>query len=66
MTKNGSVWLCLVCNLEKRFKVHMIDHVESKHVEQADRLVYTCYLCNNAFSSRNSFRTHRSRFHKQS
>ena len=62
MQKIGQNWCCLICCYEQPAKKQMFDHIESKHIELSERPNYVCYACNTSFTSRNSYRTHKSRF----
>jgi len=61
--KNGFIWMCVECGFERRANENVIDHVESNILQLNIRPPYTCTLCTLHFSSRNSFRTHKSRYH---
>lgn len=51
----GGLWTCQVCGYTSKYKSHMIEHVEAKHVEHPP---YVCGICDKQFKARNGFRQH--------
>ena len=61
MFKEDSVWHCVDCGHSSRFKGDVAKHVEAKHIETEG---FNCNYCSKFFTSRNSLKSHISRFHR--
>ena len=61
---NANGWQCLVCQREYKSnqRTNLKNHIEAKHI---DHISFTCCACGGVFSSRASFRTHCSSFHRE-
>jgi hypothetical protein len=57
------VWKCTFCEYSSKSKTHMMEHVESKHVD--DGLAYACKFCPRTLKARNMLRKHVHSSHKQ-
>ncbi|XP_023319847.1 protein tramtrack, beta isoform isoform X11 [Eurytemora carolleeae] len=65
-TKLGKLegqWTCFVCEYTSKYKSHVIEHVEAKHV---DHPPYICGICGKNFKARNGYRQHFVKYHKLS
>ena len=51
----ASAWVCLECGYQSK-KSHVMEHVESKHVDHPG---YVCPLCPKVFQTRGSLRQHK-------
>jgi len=58
MTKLENTWACRECPYNSRNKTHVVEHVESKHVEH---MGYECPFCNKIYKNRSSYRQHKCR-----
>ena len=54
-------WQCGACGWETRTKTRLWEHVEAMHVSSAG---HTCELCLRVCPSRNAYKVHKSRYHK--
>ena len=59
--KQESSRICKVCGQEG-LRTSIIDHIEANHLEG---ICIPCDNCDKTFSSKNSFSSHKSRFHRQ-
>ena len=57
------VWQCATCGWQSKFKTRLYEHVEAKHVETGG---YSCPLCEKFCSSKNAFKLHKSKYHRNS
>jgi hypothetical protein len=55
-------WFCQACDKTTTTKTHMVDHVESKHIEG---LSLSCPYCASMFGSRGKLRIHVSNKHRE-
>ncbi len=57
MSRGGrGVWICSDCQYETKKKFHMMEHIESKHIQ--DGLGYQCEVCSNVYKTRSNLRVH--------
>jgi len=57
----SSVWACSECEYNSKFKHNVFEHIESKHVGSYG---YPCSVCNKVCPTKNAFRIHNIRYHK--
>lgn len=55
-------WRCLTCGWETHARARLWEHVEATHVVTSG---YPCELCHKICPSKNAYKTHKSRYHKQ-
>ena len=55
MSRHGSVWMCSECEHVFHRKLHLLDHIESKHVPH---LPYMCNMCTRKCKTMRSLRNH--------
>ena len=55
------VWQCKACNLIKKMKSHVVEHIEASHISG---LRFKCPYCAMWIKSRNGLRTHVHNKHK--
>jgi len=60
LAKLAGQWVCFVCEYTSKYKSHVIEHVEAKHV---DHPPYVCGICEKTFKARNGFRQHFVKYH---
>lgn len=58
----GSVWSCIECGYQSKYKTNVLEHVESKHVESGGAL---CSICNAVCVNRKGLRNHVYKYHRQ-
>ena len=57
----GTVWNCGRCNKQNKTKSHMVDHIESAHLQNTAR---PCPYCGKPQKNRNCLRVHVSTYHR--
>jgi len=61
MQKSDGLWMCLTCGWKTKIRARLWEHVESNHVHSSG---YTCPICSKFCSSKNAFKIHKTRYHK--
>jgi len=61
MQKSDGGWLCLTCGWKTKIRARLWEHVESNHVQSSG---YTCPMCSKFCPSKNAFKIHKTRYHK--
>ena len=63
LAKVGNQWKCLICDALYVQRVRCETHIEATHLQ--DEAIYTCQYCSNTFKTRNAYRVHISKRHKE-
>lgn len=56
-------WQCVSCGWESKFRARLWEHIESVHVKTSG---YSCEICEKFCPSKNAYKIHKSRYHRQS
>ena len=58
----GTIWNCGRCEKQIKTKSHMVDHIESAHLQNTSR---SCPQCGKPQKNRNCLRVHISTYHRE-
>ena len=54
-------WRCAICGWETKARARLWEHIESSHVQTNG---YTCDICEKFCPSKNAFKVHKTRYHR--
>ena len=63
LAKVGNQWKCLICDALYLKRNGAESHIEATHLQ--DDFLYSCEYCQNTFKTRNAYRVHISKRHKE-
>ena len=54
--QTNGVWACTICDRSSKNKSHIVEHVESKHIDDGQSFV--CRFCGKSMRTRQTYRLH--------